>query len=323
MAPLILRVAGSIPQNVQIQIMLGWWLMLFFGTWRKCDFQPWKSPEVLCLSMSCTEPFTMLFFPTLLTQLALFLNSCLCALLGKDFLDLIPKLCFGHCQTPSPVSVKIIRWFPILPWWPNKQSGRLGVLLLFNLPPDSVFKNPPWEYSHLHSPDPDPQGILHSTQLQFLQGFFFASIRPLHSRPWQSTHCNGQSNGLARFKQTTVLQHPGNALALVQRDQVDLRIWSGIGGRVEEAQNPINQQDSREIQRMLWISFKCVLMMVLECWTSFLGLLFLVVGCSTWEDPLSKPVGLRKGKLHFTVILPGFNLSWRDGKIAWKCVSRL
>lgn len=152
MAPLILRVAGSIPQNVQIQIMLGWWLMLFFGTWRKCDFQPWKSPKVLCLSMSCTEPFTMLFFPTLLTQLALFLNSCLCALLGKDFLDLIPKLCFGHCQTPSPVSVKIIRWFPILPWWPNKQGDRLGVLLLFNLPPDSVSKNPPWEYSHLPLP---------------------------------------------------------------------------------------------------------------------------------------------------------------------------
>lgn len=105
--------------------------------------------------------------------------------------------------------------------------------------------------------------------------------------------------------------------------QVDLRIWSGIGGRVEEAQNLINQQDSREIQRMLWISFNCVLMMVLECWTSFLGLLFLVVGCSTWEDPLSKPAGLRKRKLRFTVILPGFNLSWRDGKIAWKGVSRL
>lgn len=184
-------------------------------------------------------------------------------------------------------------------------------------------KIPPGNTPTSHSPDPDPHGILHSTQLQFLQGFLFASIRPLHSRPWQSTHCNGQSNGLARFKQTAVLQHPGNALALVQRDQVDLRIWSGTGGRVEEAQNPINQQDSWEIQRMLWISFKYVLMMVLECWTSFLGLLFLAVGCSTWEDPLSKPVGLRKGKLRFTVILPGFNLSWRDGKIAWRCVSRL
>ena len=37
------------PQAVQIQIMLGWQLTLSFGTWWKCDFQPWRSPRVFYL----------------------------------------------------------------------------------------------------------------------------------------------------------------------------------------------------------------------------------------------------------------------------------
>lgn len=44
--------------------------------------------------------------------------------------------------------------------------------------------------------------------------------------------------------------------------------------------------------------------------TAILGCRLLNMGGSLFS------VGLRKGKLRFTIILPGFNLSWGDGKIA-------
>ena len=53
----------------------------------------------LPLLFSSVEPSTTLFLPTLLAQQGLFLTSCLRNLLGKDFLDIIPKLCPHHCQT--------------------------------------------------------------------------------------------------------------------------------------------------------------------------------------------------------------------------------
>jgi hypothetical protein len=58
-------------------------------------------------------------------------------------------------------------------------------------------------------------------------------------------------------------------------------------------------QDSKEIQRTLWVSLRGPQVMFLGGWASFLGVLFLVAGCSAWEDPLSKPDGSRKGKLRY------------------------
>ena len=51
------------------------------------------------LSLSSMEPSTTLFLPTLLAQQGVFLTSYLRNLLGKDFLDIIPKLHPRHCQT--------------------------------------------------------------------------------------------------------------------------------------------------------------------------------------------------------------------------------
>ena len=47
----------------------------------------------LALSLSNVEPSTILFFHTLLSQQGIFLTLYLHALLGEDFLDIIPKLC--------------------------------------------------------------------------------------------------------------------------------------------------------------------------------------------------------------------------------------
>ena len=69
-------------------------------------------------------------------------------------------------------------------------------------------------------------------------------------------------------------------------------------------------QDSKEIQRAVWVSLRGHRVMFLGGWTSFLGVLFLVAGCSTWDIVLFKPDGPRKRKLRFALMIAGLYLSW-------------
>ena len=107
---------------------------------------------------------------------------------------------------------------------PNKQGNRPRVLLLFNVPPYSVSRNPRGEYSQLSASGPDPHGILHCSQLQWLQ-----QSAPASPRLWQSTCCRGQPTGLAILNHTTKQQQMslketlGDRLALIQ---IPTRPWT-------------------------------------------------------------------------------------------------
>lgn len=176
---------------------------------------------------------------------------------------------------------------------PNKQGNRPRVLLLFNVPPYSVSRNPRGEYSQLSASGPDPHSILLCSQLQWLQQ---SAPRPASPRLWQSTCCRGQPTGLAilnhttKQQQTSLKETPGDGPILVQ---IPTRPWTP-GTRTGLTRGVWWRM--LEIQRTLWVSLRGPRVMLLGGWASFLGALFLVAGCSAWEDPLSKPDGLRKGK---------------------------
>ena len=91
-------------------------------------------------------------------------------------------------QLVLSMSDKIDRWFLIVSQLPGRQRKWFGVLLLSSPSPHSMPRNLLWEFLCLSALKLEPRAIFHCAQLQFPQGFFFASIRSLHSRPWQSIY---------------------------------------------------------------------------------------------------------------------------------------
>ena len=69
-------------------------------------------------------------------------------------------------------------------------------------------------------------------------------------------------------------------------------------------------QDLKEIQRTVWVSLRGPQVLFLGGWTSFLRVLFLVAGYSTWDIALFKLDGPRKRKLKIVLMITGVYLHW-------------
>ena len=133
----------------------------------------------LPLLLSSMEPSTRLFLPTLLAQQGLFLTSSLRSLLGKDFLDIIPKLRPCHCQTQCCLcetkSSGEAQFFYTCQDERAKDFGFFCCLVThLTQCPEIYCEN----FSASRPLSLQPCAIFHSARLQFLQGFYFATDGP-------------------------------------------------------------------------------------------------------------------------------------------------
>ena len=133
----------------------------------------------LPLSLSSMEPSTRLFLPTLLAQQGLFLTSSLRSLLGKDFLDIIPKLRPCHCQTQCCLcetkSSGEAQFFYTCQDERAKDFGFFCCLVShLTQCPEIYCEN----FSASRPLSLQPCAIFYSARLQFLQGFYFATDGP-------------------------------------------------------------------------------------------------------------------------------------------------
>ena len=133
----------------------------------------------LPLAWSSMEPSTTLFLPTLLAQQGLFLTSYLHNLLGNNFLDIIPNLCPRHCKTQCCLcetkSSAEARFFYTCQDERAKDFGFFCCLVShLTQCPEIYCEN----FSASQPLSLQPRAIFHSTQLQFLQGFYFATDGP-------------------------------------------------------------------------------------------------------------------------------------------------
>ena len=172
--------------------------------------------------------------------------------------------------------------------------------MAFYITPNSNFPRG----SSLHPSDPITPGLgSPHTAMDSLMGQPHSSRSQCHNRsplqggPWQCTGTSSKGSG-----------QPENLI----RDWWESRRHSkshqstGFWRNSEDALNLL-QVCPNDVFRMLDFISR----------TAVLGCRLLNMGGSLFS------VGLRKGQLRFTVILPGFDLSCGDGKIAWKCVSSL
>ena len=132
------------------------------------------------LSLSRKEPSTTPFLPTLLAQQDLFLTSYLRALLEKDFLDIIPKLHPRPCQTQCCLCQTKLS--DNSQFYLSCQTDRAKDFGFFCCLVSHLTQCPEIYYENFYTSRPsslETHAIFHSAQLQFFQGFVFASISPI------------------------------------------------------------------------------------------------------------------------------------------------
>lgn len=169
-----------------------------FGTWWKYDFWsfwPCSCPEAVSDSVSVSRSPCLTVTHTT-RSLSHFLSL---RPVGKDFLDIIPKLPKFPTLSNSVLSMsgKIVRWIPIFSQLPGSQSKAFWVLLLsshmtlcLEIYHENLSACPPSNLKpHAVSPTAPNSSFTEISSLHLLG--------PLHSRSWQPPHCYGQCIRLA------------------------------------------------------------------------------------------------------------------------------
>lgn len=153
------------------------------GTLWKPDFQPCRSPKCLSLFASLSRSHmgssSAAFLPTLLAQQGFFFISYFHAFLGKDFLDLTPKLrphsCRSYCCQHQRKSLS-----PFQLYLSSHQENWEMDLGFFCCLISHLILCPKFSYGTSTSRPsvPDPCATFHCTQLHFLQEFLYTPLRP-------------------------------------------------------------------------------------------------------------------------------------------------
>ena len=133
------------------------------------------------------NPSLQFSFPLCSHTRSLSHSSC-CAFLGKDFLGIIPKphphQSHNWCYVRQNHQMILNRYL-------SCQEDRAKDLGFFCCLISHLTQHPEIDFENFSAFQPsslEPHATFHCTQLQFPQGFSFASIGSLHYRPGQSTY---------------------------------------------------------------------------------------------------------------------------------------